>query len=128
MILSELIRKRTSEPATAIPATAATEGGTTPSSVAIVATVALANPRNADPPTAMMVPHIAIRERYGACVGGIGSHRPDRLRDTETVRERFEERAAILEFDAGMNRKDAEHEALEFVMQRYRLRQDHGIE
>jgi hypothetical protein len=42
---------------------------------------------------------IELQERYG-----------DRL-DLEFVREAFEERAAIMEFDAGMSRPDAEHAA-----------------
>jgi len=41
-----------------------------------------------------------LRSRYG-----------DRL-DEESVREAFEERAAIMEFEAGMNRPEAEHAAL----------------
>ena len=47
LTLAALIRKRESgKPATAIPATSATEGGNKPLSVARVATVAVANPRD----------------------------------------------------------------------------------
>src|SRR3954452_13556147 len=35
--------------------------------------------------------------------------------------EEFEERAAIMEFDGGLSRQDAEHEAALAVISRYRL-------
>jgi hypothetical protein len=35
--------------------------------------------------------------------------------DTDALRERYEERAAILEFDANMSRPDAEREARRMV-------------
>ena len=40
-----------------------------------------------------------------------------RLRDlTDDLRERYEERAAIMEFDGGLSREDAEHLAMQEVV------------
>lgn len=35
---------------------------------------------------------------------------------TETEREAYEERAAIMEYDGGLSRRDAEHEAMKAVI------------
>jgi hypothetical protein len=44
-----------------------------------------------------------------------------RLLELEAAWEDFEERAAIMEFDGGLSRDDAEREAWALVSERYRL-------
>lgn len=39
-------------------------------------------------------------------------------RQTHATREQFEERAAILEYDAGMTRAEAEQRAMELIIER----------
>ena len=87
MTLSALIRKReTRRPATAIPATAATEEGRKVGTVAGVATVAVATATNAKPePASLALESI-----------------------NENCAEFYEERAAIMEYDGGLSREDAE--------------------
>lgn len=41
--------------------------------------------------------------------------------ETESVREDFEDRAAIMEFDGGLARDEAEREAWALVSKNYRL-------
>jgi hypothetical protein len=56
-------------------------------------------------------------EREGS-IGGNGSPLPARMQDAEALREAFEERAAIMEFDGGMSREDAERAAWALVLKR----------
>lgn len=43
----------------------------------------------------------------------------ERLLKNESIREGYEERAAIMEFDGGMSRDDAERAALDLILKRY---------
>jgi hypothetical protein len=67
----------------------------------------------------MAVPHPGLREKLEGSIGSNGSTSPSRL--LESVQEAFEERAAIMEFDGGLGRDDAEREAWALVSERYRL-------
>ena len=65
------------------------------------------------------------RNSAGSVIGDPGEALPDLLRvlvqhygprlDIESVREAFEERAAILEFEAGMPRQEAEQAAAQEI-------------
>jgi hypothetical protein len=68
---------------------------------------------------AMAVPPFALREKLEASIGSNGSTSPSHM--LESVREAYEERAAIMEFDGGLSRDDAEREAWALVSKRYRL-------
>ena len=93
MTLAALIRKRESgKPATAIPATAATEEGRKVGTVARIATVAVANEsREPGKPSCPIIAE-AI--------------------DADAL-EFFEERAGIAEYDGGLSREEAEAQARE---------------
>jgi hypothetical protein len=67
----------------------------------------------------MAVPPPAIREKLAESIGSNGSTSPSRL--PESVREAYEERAAIMEFDGGLSRDEAEREARGLVSKHYRL-------
>ena len=67
----------------------------------------------------MAVPNPALCEKLEGSIGSNGSTSPSRL--LESVQEAFEERAAIMEFDGGLSRDDAEREAWALVSERYRL-------
>jgi hypothetical protein len=67
----------------------------------------------------MAVPPPAIREKLEGSIGSNGSTSPSHL--LESVWEAYEERAAIMEFDGGLSRDDAEREAWALVSKRYRL-------
>jgi hypothetical protein len=67
----------------------------------------------------MAVPHPAVCEKSRASIGSNGSSSLSRL--LESVWEAYEERAAIMEFDGGLSRDDAEREAWALVSRRYRL-------
>jgi hypothetical protein len=54
-------------------------------------------------------------------IGSNGSISPSRLLELESVVEAYEERAAIMEFDGGLSRDEAEREAWVLVSKRYRL-------
>ena len=56
-----------------------------------------------------------------ASIGSNGSTSPSHLLESESVREAYEERAAIMEFDGGLSRDEAEREAWALVSKRYRL-------
>ena len=68
----------------------------------------------------MAVPHRALWEKSRASIGSNGSASPSRLPELEAVWEAFEERAAIMEFDGGLSRDEAEREAWALVSKRYR--------
>ena len=66
---------------------------------------------------------MAVQRRDAAASAGAakktkGQAKRDAAVDRQGVHDRFEERAAILEFDAGMSREDAEYLAGEMESQR----------
>ena len=67
----------------------------------------------------MAVPPPALTEKLDGFIGSNGSTSPSHL--VEYVREAYEERAAIMEFDGGLSRDDAEREAWTLVSKLYRL-------
>jgi hypothetical protein len=67
----------------------------------------------------MAVPNPALREKLEGSIGSNGSTSPSRL--LESVREAYEERAAIMEFDGGLSRDDSERKAWALVSKLYRL-------
>jgi hypothetical protein len=69
----------------------------------------------------MAVPHPALQEESGASIGSNGSAAPNRRLETESLQEEFEERAAIMEFDGGLSRDEAERAAWALVLNRHRL-------
>jgi hypothetical protein len=69
----------------------------------------------------MAVPPPALREKLEGSIGSNGSTSPSRLLVPESVREAYEERAAIMEFDGGLSRDGAEREVWALVSKRYRL-------
>ncbi len=74
-----------------------------------------------NPTAAMAVPAPAFCEKLQGSNGSNGSAPLLSLLEIETAREEFEERAAIMEFDGGLSRDDAEREAWALVSKRYRL-------
>lgn len=67
------------------------------------------------------VPHDAVCGKSGRSSGsssGAPSAIPPKI---EAAQEDYEERAAIMEFDGGLNRNEAEREACALVSKRYRL-------
>lgn len=69
----------------------------------------------------MAVAPPAPREKSEGSIGSNGSTSLSHLLQIEVVRDEFEERAAIMEFDGGLSRDDAEREAWALVSKRYRL-------
>jgi hypothetical protein len=69
----------------------------------------------------MAVPHRAVWEKLGASNGSIGSAPTQRISEKEDAWEAYEERAAIMEFDGGLSRDEAEREAWALVSKLYRL-------
>jgi hypothetical protein len=67
------------------------------------------------------VPHPGLWEKSAASIGSNGSTSPPYLLESESVREAYEERAAIMEFDGGLSRDDAEREAWALVSKCHRL-------
>ena len=67
----------------------------------------------------MAVPHPGLWEKSAASIGSNGSTSPSRLLELEAAWEDFEERAAIMEFDGGLSRDEAEREAWALVSKRY---------
>jgi hypothetical protein len=70
----------------------------------------------------MAVAPPALREKLEGSIGSSGNTSPSRLLEPESVREAYEERAAIMDFDDGLSRDEAEHEAWALVSKRYRQR------
>ena len=68
----------------------------------------------------MAVPHPGLWEKSAASIGSNGSTSPSHLLEPESVREAYEERAAIMEFDGGLSRDDAEREAWALVSKLHR--------
>ena len=67
----------------------------------------------------MAVPPPGLREKLEGSIGSNGSTSPSHLLESESVREAYEERAAIMEFDRGLSRDEAEREAWALVSKRY---------
>jgi hypothetical protein len=67
------------------------------------------------------VPPPALREKLEGSIGSNGSAPTQPISGKEDAWEDFEERAAIMEFDGGLSRDDAEREAWALVSKRYRL-------
>jgi hypothetical protein len=67
----------------------------------------------------MAVSHPGLWEKSAASIGSNGSTSPSRLLELEAAWEDFEERAAIMEFDGGLSRDEAEREAWTLVSKRY---------
>jgi hypothetical protein len=65
------------------------------------------------------VPHPGLWEKSAASIGSNGSTSPSCLLELESAWEAYEERAAIMEFDGGLSRDEAEHEAWALVSKRY---------
>ncbi len=68
----------------------------------------------------MAVPPPAVRQKLEGSIGSNGSTLPSRLPE-ESAREAYEERAAIMEFDGGLSRDEAEREAWAHTLAYYRL-------
>lgn len=74
-------------------------------------------------PTAVMaVPARGSREERAASIGSNDSALPTRMRESEDLREEFEERAAIMEYDGGMTRAEAERAAWALILKKAALR------
>jgi len=69
----------------------------------------------------MAVPSPGLREKLEGSIGSNGSAPTPRNSGKEDVWEAYEERAAIMEFDGGLSRDDAEREAWALVSKHYRL-------
>jgi hypothetical protein len=75
-----------------------------------------ANSADGNPTAVMAVLHHGAPDKQDGSNGGIGGARPGEIHDHEALREAFEERAAIMEFDGGMSREDAERAAWALVL------------
>ena len=69
----------------------------------------------------MAVSHRALCEKSRSSTAVNGSAPTPRNSGKEDVWEAYEERAAIMEFDGGLSRDEAEREAWALVSKRYRL-------
>jgi hypothetical protein len=69
----------------------------------------------------MAVPPPTLCEKLRGSTGSNGSTLLSHLLEIELVRNEFEERAAIMEFDGGLSRNEAEREAWAMVSKLYRL-------
>ena len=59
--------------------------------------------------------------KRAASIGSNGSALTERMPESEALREAFEERAAIMEFDGGLTREGAERAACAIVSKRHWL-------
>jgi len=80
-----------------------------------------ANSAERTPTAVMAAPYPVSCEKSVASIGSNGSTSPVRLLETESERYDFEERAAIMEFDGGLSRNEAECAAWALVSMRHRL-------
>lgn len=80
-----------------------------------------ANSAERDATAVMAVVNPVDRGEWGASIGSNGSAVSARMLETESLREDFDERAAILEFDGGLCHDEAERAALAQVLNRHRL-------
>lgn len=124
MKLAALIRKSEQRKvATAIPAIPATQPNGEAATVARIATVAVANPTEAQ--TATVSRWWLIHYPDGAPVevwtsppatyAQIMASRPDAVAAEPFINEAFEERAAIMEYDGGLSGEEAECQAMAIV-------------
>lgn len=80
-----------------------------------------ANRAEGNPTAVTAVPAQPIVDPSPASFGSNGSAIPASKYESESFIEAFEERAAIMEFDGGLNRNDAERAAWALVTKLYRL-------
>jgi hypothetical protein len=73
------------------------------------------------PTAAMAVLDAGPREGPAATIGSNGSALSARIQVSEAMREAFEERAAIMEFDGGLSHEDAERIAWTLIVKPRRL-------
>lgn len=73
------------------------------------------------PTAATAVPAHELRQELEATIGSNGSAARAQPAESEALREEFEERAAIMEFDGGLSREEAEREAWALVTGQRRL-------
>src|SRR4051812_21114546 len=78
-----------------------------------------ANTAEGNPTALMAVPNPALGQNLQANPHEMGATFKDL--PLRALLEEFAERTAIMEFDGGLSRQDAEHEAALAVMSRYRL-------
>ena len=71
-----------------------------------------------NPMAVTAVPHPPLGPEPPASIGSNGSVSPE---DLAALRDDFEERAAIMEFDGGLSREEAERVAWAFVYRQGRL-------
>jgi len=75
-----------------------------------------ANSANGNPTAVLAVVHRGPPDKQDGSNGSIGSAPPCGTQGSEALREAFEERAAIMEFDGGMNRENAERAAWALIL------------
>lgn len=80
-----------------------------------------ANTAEGFPTAATTVAAGGLREVLAASIGCNGSSKPVHPDETQALRDAFEERAAIMEFDGGLGPEDAEREAWALVINHRRL-------
>lgn len=80
-----------------------------------------ANSAERNATVAMAVPTRGSWEERGASIGSNDSALPARMREYDDLREAFEERAAIMEYDGGLTRDDAERAAWMLILKERRL-------
>ena len=76
---------------------------------------------NGNPMAVLAVLPSGCSDEAAGSIGGNGSARPSEILESEMPSEAFEERAAIMEYDGGMSREDAERAAWKSVARRHRL-------
>ena len=74
-----------------------------------------------NPMAVMAVPHTVLRGELRESIGSIGSTVPAGMPESDAIRGAFEERAAIMEFDGGLSRDEAERAALALVLRRHQM-------
>jgi hypothetical protein len=80
-----------------------------------------ANTAEGNPKAATPLEYPAAAAKLSPSIGSNGSALPARMQESEALREAFEERAAIMEFDGGMSREDAERAAWALISKPRRL-------
>ena len=80
-----------------------------------------ANTAEGNPTAVMAVLDPGPQEELATSIGSNGSTPPWQMPGSDALREGFEERAAIMEFDGGLSREEAERAAGALVSTRHRL-------
>lgn len=80
-----------------------------------------ANTAEGSPTAVTAVPARGLAQKLGASIGSNGSAARTQPAESEALRDAFEERAAIMEFDGGLTREEAEREAWALVVDSRRL-------